>query len=128
MRENFEPNAVVQSIGFAVFIFCVGIQAGPAFFGALREDGARYVALAAVVAATATVLAVVLSPRRELAQAPGNVLLAAKSAGLPRDAVVNVAQVVTLKRSCLSECVGRLDEEGMAEVTRGLRLVAGLVQ
>ncbi len=75
-----------------------------------------------------TVLAVVLSPRRKLAEAPGNVLLAAPASGLPRDAVVNVAQVVTLNRSCLSERVGRLDEADMADVARGLRLVAGLVQ
>lgn len=75
-----------------------------------------------------TVLAVVLSPRRELGRAPGNVILPKKSTGLPRDAVANVAQVVTLSRSCLSQRVGRADAGRLREVDQGLRLAAGLAE
>ncbi len=45
---KIQPGA--QSVGFALFIFSVGYQAGPRFFDVLRTDGLRYLALAAVVA------------------------------------------------------------------------------
>jgi putative transport protein len=41
-----------QTIGFAMFIFSVGYQAGPRFFSVLKEDGAKYAMLAVVVACT----------------------------------------------------------------------------
>jgi len=50
-------NKGVGSFGFALFIFSVGIQAGPSFFSAFREDGPKYIALAALVAATGFLLA-----------------------------------------------------------------------
>jgi len=34
-----------QAVGFALFIFAVGYQAGPQFFEVLRQDGLRYLAL-----------------------------------------------------------------------------------
>jgi len=40
-----------QSVGFMLFMYCVGIKAGPQFFRAFRENGVRFLALAAVVAA-----------------------------------------------------------------------------
>jgi putative transport protein len=43
-------SPAVGSFGFALFIFSVGIQAGPSFFSAFREDGPKYIALAALVA------------------------------------------------------------------------------
>lgn len=49
------------TFGFALFMFSVGVQAGPGFFGALREDGARYVGLAVVVAAAGGTLAACLA-------------------------------------------------------------------
>jgi mRNA interferase MazF len=73
-----------------------------------------------------TVLAVVVSSRLELAAAPGNVLLPARATGLPRDAVANVAQVVTLDRAWVGEQVGSIAAPLMAAVGRGLQLVAGL--
>ncbi len=49
---GFSVSPGVASFGFALFIFSVGIQAGPTFFSAFREDGLRYIALALVVALT----------------------------------------------------------------------------
>ncbi|MBK5966706.1 hypothetical protein CCR95_22160, partial [Thiocystis minor] len=49
------------TFGFALFIFSVGIQAGPTFFSAFAADGVRYVVLALVVAVTAAALALGLS-------------------------------------------------------------------
>ncbi|MDJ0806542.1 MAG: TrkA C-terminal domain-containing protein [Gammaproteobacteria bacterium] len=51
----------VATFGFALFIFSVGIQAGPTFFGAFREDGLRYIVLAAIVAVTGFSLALGVS-------------------------------------------------------------------
>ena len=43
-----------------------------------------------------TAIVAVISTNLELADAPGNVLLPARSTGLPRDSVVNVSQLLTL--------------------------------
>lgn len=50
-------NQGVGTFGFALFIFSVGLQAGPSFFSAFREDGPKYIALAALVAITGFLLA-----------------------------------------------------------------------
>ena len=70
-----------------------------------------------------TVLAVVLSSNIRLLDAPGNVLVPAAESGLPRDAVANVAQLVTLDRDYLDEKVGRISGEVMERIDAGLRLV-----
>ena len=57
------------TFGFALFIFSVGLQAGPIFLSAFLEDGRKYIALSAVVAATALGLAFGLS--RLVALDPG---------------------------------------------------------
>ena len=54
---GYDSNPTVQSIGFALFIFSVGLQAGPSFFSVLRQDGAKYFALAVVIAVTGFFLA-----------------------------------------------------------------------
>ena len=48
-----------QSVGFALFIFSVGYQAGPRFFDVLRTDGLSYFLLAVVIAATGFVIVIV---------------------------------------------------------------------
>ncbi len=51
----------VQSIGFTMFIFSVGFQAGPRFFSVIRQDGLRYLLLALVVSGSGFVVAAGLS-------------------------------------------------------------------
>lgn len=46
-----------QAVGFALFIFAVGYQAGPQFFEVLRQDGLRYLTLAAIVAGSGVAIA-----------------------------------------------------------------------
>jgi len=58
-HQGFRMAAGAQSLGFALFIFSVGYQAGPRFFDVLRTDGLKYFALAMVVAATGFGVAVV---------------------------------------------------------------------
>ncbi len=51
---RISPGA--QALGFALFIFSVGYQAGPRFFSAVREDGLKYFALSLVVTVTAVLI------------------------------------------------------------------------
>src|SRR5437764_9420867 len=55
-----------------------------------------------------TAIVAAITTNLELADAPGNVLLPARSAGLPRDSVVNVSQLLTIDRSFLTVNAGRL--------------------
>ena len=73
-----------------------------------------------------TVLAVVLTSNVRLVDAPGNVLIPAKTAGLPKDSVANVSQVITVDRDFLTEPAGRLRGELLKDIEKGLRLVLGL--
>lgn len=74
----------------------------------------------------ATVLCVVLTSNLRLVDAPGNVLVSAKAAGLPKDSVANVSQLITLDRAFLDEQIGRLPPRLMKAVDAGLMLVLGL--
>ncbi len=66
---GFEPNPMVQTIGFTLFIFSVGLGAGPSFFSVIREDGLKYFSLALLIGGTGFTLAVVLA--RTLGLEPG---------------------------------------------------------
>jgi len=54
---GFESNPAIQSLGFVLFIFSVGYQAGPKFVQAIRKDGRRYLAIALIVAVSSYLLA-----------------------------------------------------------------------
>ena len=58
---GYELSPTVQTMGFVLFIFSVGLQAGPRFFSVLRTDGLRYFALAVVIAGTGFAMAFTLS-------------------------------------------------------------------
>ena len=73
-----------------------------------------------------TVLGLALTTNLRLVAAPGNVLLKASEAGLPRPSVVNVMQLMTVDRAYLSEPVGQAPPQVMARIDDGLRLVLGL--
>ena len=73
-----------------------------------------------------TVIAAVITSDLELADAPGNVLLPARSSGLPRASVVNVSQLLTLDRDFLTEFAGTLPARLQGAVDAGLRRVLEL--
>ena len=62
----------------------------------------------------------------DLADAPGNILLPARSTGLPRESAVNVSQLLTLDRTFLSERAATLPPRIQRSVDEGLRLVLQL--
>jgi mRNA interferase MazF len=73
-----------------------------------------------------TVVVAVITSNLHLAQAPGNVRLTRRQSKLPHESVVNVSQVLTLDKQFLSERVGRVPVEQLAQVDQGLRLVLSL--
>jgi mRNA interferase MazF len=73
-----------------------------------------------------TVIAVVLSTNLRLVEAPGNVLIPAKTSGLRKDSVANVSQVITIDREFLIELAGRVRGQFLKDVENGLRLILGL--
>lgn len=73
-----------------------------------------------------TVVGVVVTSNLRLVDAPGNVLLRARISGLPKDSVANVSQVITVDRDMLSDRSGRLSEDVMTAIARGMRLVLDL--
>ena len=73
-----------------------------------------------------TVLAVALTTNLALVAAPGNVLIPGPAAGLPKDSVANVTQVVTLDRDFLREPAAKLPPKLVHQVEVGLRLALGL--
>jgi mRNA interferase MazF len=70
-----------------------------------------------------TVVAVVLTSNLRLVEAPGNVLIPATLAGLSKDSVANVSQVITVDRDFLTEPAGRIRGQTLKDVEAGLRLV-----
>lgn len=73
-----------------------------------------------------TVVAVVLTSNLRLIDAPGNVLVPAKTAGLPKDSIANVSQIITVDRDFLAEPAGRIRGQLLKDVENGLRLVLAL--
>ena len=69
----------------------------------------------------ATVVIVVLTSTLRLGSAPGNVVLAKGTAGLPKTSVVNVTQIATVDKAALSEEIGQLDPALMSTISAGLR-------
>ena len=73
-----------------------------------------------------TVIAVVLTSNLRLVDAPGNVFVPGKAAGLPKDSIANVSQMVTIDKDFLTELAGRIKGPLLANIDSGLRLVLGL--
>ncbi len=73
----------------------------------------------------ATVVCVPLTSNLKWAEAPGNVLLAARSTSLPKDSVVNVSQIVALDKSFLTERVGKLSAAKVELLLAGIDVVLG---
>lgn len=73
-----------------------------------------------------TVIAVILTSNLRLVDAPGNVLVHARAAGLPKDSVANVSQIITVDKDFLRELAGRIRGQVWRDVETGLRLVLAL--
>jgi mRNA interferase MazF len=73
----------------------------------------------------ATAVCVPLTSNLRWADAPGNVLLSARSTNLPKDSVANVSQIVALDRTVLTERVAKLSGAKLELLLSGIDVVLG---
>lgn len=73
----------------------------------------------------ATVICVPLTSNLKWADAPGNVVLKAKTTGLPKDSVANVSQIVSIDLDMLTERTGKVRRQQLELVFAGIDLVLG---
>jgi len=72
-----------------------------------------------------TVVCVPLTSNLRWAEAPGNVLLPARSTGLPKDSVALTPSIVAIDRRFLEQQVGQISERQLAGVLAGLDIILG---
>lgn len=73
----------------------------------------------------ATVVCIPMTSNLRWAEAPGNVLLPARTTGLGKDSVANVSQIIAVDRSILTKRVGHLPRRLLELVLLGVDLVLG---
>lgn len=73
----------------------------------------------------ATVVCVPLTSNLRWADAPGNVILPARTTRLPKDSVANVSQLFTLDRSVLQEHIVKLSPRRVEAILSGVDAVLG---
>jgi mRNA interferase MazF len=72
-----------------------------------------------------TVVCVPLTTNLKWADAPGNVLLAARATGLSKESVANVSLIVAVDRRQMTECVGKLTRRELDLVLGGIDTLLG---
>ena len=72
-----------------------------------------------------TVVCVPLTTNLKWADAPGNVLLAARTTSLSKESVANVSLIVAVDRRQLTECVGKLPRRQLELVLAGIDTILG---
>ena len=72
-----------------------------------------------------TVLCVPLTSNMTWASAPGNTLVSAKVAGLPKDSVANATQLVAIDRTFLTERIGKLAPRRLEQILVSIDTVLG---
>jgi putative transport protein len=68
-QMGFQFSTSTENVGFMLFIFCVGIEAGPHFFSVFLRDGIHYITLTLVILLSALLLTVGLAKFFNLAPA-----------------------------------------------------------
>lgn len=71
----------------------------------------------------ATMVCVPLTSNLKYAEAPGNVLLGARAAGLPKDSVANPARIVILDKELLTERIAKLSKNALASILGGIDII-----
>lgn len=70
-----------------------------------------------------TVVVCALTTNLKQANAPGNVLLEAGEANLPRQSIVVVSQVSTVDKAQLGEYIGSLTQQRIGQILAGMRFL-----
>ncbi len=70
-----------------------------------------------------SVVVCALTTNIKRAKAPGNVLLEAGEANLPKQSVVVVSQISTVEKTQLGDYIGSLDEQRVNQILAGIRFL-----
>lgn len=70
-----------------------------------------------------TVLLCTITSNLNLSKVPGNVLLRQNEGRLPKPSVVNVAQIITVDKSELTDRIGALSAARVRQIEEGIRLI-----
>jgi mRNA interferase MazF len=70
-----------------------------------------------------TVVVCSLTSNLKRSNSPGNVALKKGEADLPKKSVVNISQIFTVNKSDLSEKIGTLSKQRIAQILDGIRLL-----
>jgi putative transport protein len=97
-RSGFRISPAAQAVGFAMFMFAVGYQAGPRFFEVVKANGLRYLALAIVVVGIGFLTALVAG--KLLALPPGG------AAGLMAGALTTTPALAAAQEAVRSGAAG----------------------
>ena len=98
---GFDFDTQTERLGFMLFIFCVGIEAGPNFFSNFAQDGARYIAIAMVIALTGVLVTVAAAKLLQLEPALAAGMLAGSLTSTPT--LVGAQDAATLLADQLGE-------------------------
>ncbi|NOR06054.1 MAG: hypothetical protein GQ575_07075, partial [Deltaproteobacteria bacterium] len=125
---DFRMSPGAQSVGFALFIFSVGYQAGPRFFDVLRTDGLKYFSLAVVISVAGLGMAIVVTKLLNLEPGTSAGLLAG---GLTSSPTLAAAQEA-LRSGTMKPPAGWTVEQMVGNVTTGYAItyifgLAGLI-
>lgn len=121
---GFNFHVQTESLGFMLFIFCVGIEAGPNFFSTFLQDGVKYVAMAAVVCIAGIIVTVAFA--KTFGFGPG------LAAGMLAGALTSTPTLVGAQDSVLHRLTGLGEEEKtqlLSDISVGYAItyVVGLV-
>lgn len=125
---DFRMSPGAQALGFALFIFSVGYQAGPRFFDVLRTDGLKYFSLAVVISVAGLGMAIVVTKLLNLEPGTSAGLLAG---GLTSSPTLAAAQEA-LRGGTMKPPAGWTVEQMVGNVTTGYAItyifgLAGLI-
>ena len=73
-----------------------------------------------------TVVVCALTTNQKRAKEPGNVLLDAREASLPRPSIVVVSQVSTVEKAQLGEYIGSLSQQRVDQILAGMRFLQSM--
>jgi mRNA interferase MazF len=75
-----------------------------------------------------TVVVCALTTNLKRAKAPGNVLLEAGEANLPRQSIVVVSQVSTVEKTQLGEYIGSLSRQRVDQILAGMQFLQKIME
>ncbi len=75
-----------------------------------------------------TVVVCALTTNMKRANMPGNVLLDAGEANLPKQSIVSVSQVSTVNKSQLGEYIGSLTEQRVEQILAGMKFLQSMTE